>query len=208
VLNPLTIIAECHHSERRVILWLNRILCCLLKIFLNSFSQVCHTNLTIVLLSSANKLQGDLFIWTDDTAQWESREHALCHLFADFSRRNKVVLLVGALFVLEVSETLQEFELKMGGLWTVIHQECWVFSAFPHVNRAKVERALYATPFVEHNREGLFDAGGAHLHNFVVFLARAVHSNFLTQIFRLGSSHPNGDGDDLIGFNIKLRRLN
>ena len=157
-----------------------------------------------MLLCSADKLQRNLLVGTDDTAQGESCEHALCHLFADLSWRNEVVLLVSTLFVLEVSETLQEFELIVSGLRTVVYQEGWVLSAFAHVDRAKVKGALDATAFVEHDREGLFDAGGTDLHNFVVFLTRTIDSNFLAQIFRLCSSHPNGDGDDLVRFNVKL----
>ena len=135
-----------------------------------------------MLLCSADKLQRNLLVGTDDTAQGESCEHALCHLFADLSWRNEVVLLVSTLFVLEVSETLQELELIVSGLRTVVYQEGWVLSAFAHVDRAKVKGALDATAFVEHDREGLFDAGGTDLHNFVVFLTRTIDSNFLAHV--------------------------
>lgn len=157
-----------------------------------------------MLLCSTDKLQRNLLVGTDDTAQGESCEHALCHLFADLSWRDEVVLLVSTLFVIEVSETLQELKLIVSGLRAVVHQEGWVLSAFAHIDRAKVKGALDATAFVEHDREGLFDASSTDLHNFKVFLTRTIDSNFLAQIFRLLSSHSNGDGDNLVRFNVKL----
>lgn len=95
----------------------------------------------------------------------------------------------------------------MRGLGTVIHQECWVFPTLAHVDGTEVQGALNTATFVENDGERLLDTSGAHFHDLVIFLARAIHSKFLNQVFRLGAGHTQSDWDDLVWLDIKLGRF-
>ena len=73
----------------------------------------------------------------------------------------------------------------MSGLGTIINQECGVLATFTHVQSSKVERTLYATTLVKHNRERLLDASSYDLHCFRGFVG-AIHHYFDFLVYVLG----------------------
>lgn len=65
----------------------------------------------------------------------------------------------------------------MGGLWSIINQECRILTTLTHIQSAEVKRAFNATTFIKNDRQRLFNTSCDDFHG-LWGLAGPSHTDF------------------------------